>query len=67
LQVVHLLGQLRATAIAGNDITSSCFYTLGVAVQAAGIFAPISITLVRPILSGDFDSEYMNISPSSRM
>jgi hypothetical protein len=31
------LGQVRATSIAGNDITSSCFYTLGL----CGVWFPL--------------------------
>jgi hypothetical protein len=29
----HLLGEWRATAIAGNDISSSCLYTAGICAQ----------------------------------
>jgi amino acid transporter len=44
------LGQVRATSIAGNDITSSCFYTLGLCGSIAGIYSPISIALVSILL-----------------
>ncbi|KJE88984.1 hypothetical protein CAOG_00548 [Capsaspora owczarzaki ATCC 30864] len=40
------LGQLAATAIAGNDITGSCLYTLGICTYYAGIWAPLSLFLV---------------------
>jgi hypothetical protein len=44
------LGQLRATAIAGNDITSSIFYTVGVATLAAGKWTPVCMILVIIVL-----------------
>ncbi|RNF01363.1 putative amino acid permease [Trypanosoma conorhini] len=44
------LGQLRATAIAGNDITSSCLYTTGIVVSAAGRFSCFSSLLVSIVL-----------------
>lgn len=40
------LGQLRATSIAGNDITSSCLYVAGICVLSAKLWAPISLLLV---------------------
>lgn len=40
------LGQFRATAIAGNDITSSIFYTAGQCIPVAGKYTPISMALV---------------------
>eukprot|EP01012_Entosiphon_sulcatum_P025697 TRINITY_DN3104_c0_g1_i1.p2 TRINITY_DN3104_c0_g1~~TRINITY_DN3104_c0_g1_i1.p2 ORF type:complete len:670 (-),score=164.84 TRINITY_DN3104_c0_g1_i1:87-2096(-) len=40
------LGQLRATAIAGNDITSSILYTAGIATAYSGVYAPVAIILV---------------------
>ena len=46
----HKLGQILATAIAGNDITSSCFYTIGFCTVSAGIYAPISLLLVATVL-----------------
>jgi amino acid transporter len=42
----HKLGQLPATAIAGNDITSSCLYAAGITMQAGGIYAPFSSTMI---------------------
>lgn len=46
----HLLGQWTATAISGNDITSSVLYMGGLCIAAAGPFAPISILLVVALL-----------------
>jgi amino acid transporter len=46
----HKLGQWRATAIAGNDITSSCLYVAGIATMAGGKFAPISLLIVALVL-----------------
>eukprot|EP01091_Cochliopodium_minus_P004727 TRINITY_DN1460_c1_g1_i1.p1 TRINITY_DN1460_c1_g1~~TRINITY_DN1460_c1_g1_i1.p1 ORF type:complete len:693 (+),score=204.88 TRINITY_DN1460_c1_g1_i1:64-2079(+) len=46
----HKLNQLQSTSIAGNDITSSIFYTIGVATLAAGKLTPISISLVFLVL-----------------
>jgi len=40
------LDQFRATAIAGNDLLSSCLYTAGICAQDAGRMAPISLALV---------------------
>jgi len=40
------LDQFRATAIAGNDLLSSCLYTAGLCAQYAGKMAPISLALV---------------------
>ena len=42
----HLLGQLHSTAIAGNDITSSCLYVISLTYLTAGKLAPFSIFLV---------------------
>jgi amino acid transporter len=44
------LNQLQSTSIAGNDITSSIFYTIGVATLSAGKLTPISISLVFLVL-----------------
>eukprot|EP01095_Lingulamoeba_sp_RSL-Kostka_P016361 TRINITY_DN7987_c1_g2_i1.p1 TRINITY_DN7987_c1_g2~~TRINITY_DN7987_c1_g2_i1.p1 ORF type:complete len:672 (+),score=192.22 TRINITY_DN7987_c1_g2_i1:37-2052(+) len=41
-----VLGQFRATAIAGNDITSSCLYVVGLTAAVSGLLSPISILLV---------------------
>jgi len=46
----HKLGQLTATAIAGNDITSSCLYVAGICTLSAGKLAPIALTLVIALL-----------------
>lgn len=40
------LGQLPATAIAGNDITSSCLYSAGITLQNGGIMAPFSSAIL---------------------
>lgn len=44
------LGTLPATAIAGNDITSSCLYVGGIAVAHAGIWAMAAMLLVVVVL-----------------
>ncbi|RNF11330.1 amino acid permease [Trypanosoma rangeli] len=44
------LGQLRATAIAGNDITSSCLYTTGIIVSMPGRFSCFASVFVSIIL-----------------
>ena len=44
------LSQWFATAICGNDITSSCFYVTGICVANAGIYAPICMLLVAATL-----------------
>ncbi|RMD84064.1 MAG: APC family permease, partial [Candidatus Dadabacteria bacterium] len=44
------LGEWRATAICGNDITSSCLYVTALALLWAGPMAPISILLVAGLL-----------------
>jgi len=46
----HKLGQLFATAICGNDITSSCLYVIGVCISYAGMWAPICLLLVSLLL-----------------
>jgi len=46
----ELLGQIPATAISGNDITSSCLYVAGLSAISAGKFAPISLLLVVVVL-----------------
>ncbi len=40
------LGQLAATAICGNDITSSCLYVSALAIGYAGRLAPLCLLLV---------------------
>ena len=45
------LGQLASTAIAGNDITSSCLYIISLTVVSAGKWAPFCILLVVVLLN----------------
>ena len=40
------LSQWFATAICGNDITSSCFYVTGICVASAGVYAPLCMLIV---------------------
>ena len=40
------LGQFYATAISGNNITSSVFYVTGLGVASGGVWAPICMVLV---------------------
>ncbi len=44
------LGQWKATAICGNDITSSCLYVSALALTWAGPWAPISLLMVAGVL-----------------
>lgn len=44
------LGQLAATAICGNDITSSCLYVSALAILYAGQYAWISLFIVAGVL-----------------
>jgi amino acid transporter len=44
------LGQWRATAICGNDITSSVLYVAAICIGFAGIYAPIALLLVAVVL-----------------
>jgi len=44
------LGQLAATAICGNDITSSCLYVSALAILYAGQYAWISLLMVAVVL-----------------
>jgi len=46
----HKLGQWSATAICGNDITSSCLYVSALAGAAAGPLAPIILAAVAGVL-----------------
>jgi amino acid transporter len=46
----HKLGQWPATAICGNDITSSCLYVSALASLAAGPLAPIVLVIVAGVL-----------------
>jgi len=45
------LGQILATAISGNDITSSVLYVSGYAGFVCGVFSPIALTLVALLLA----------------
>jgi amino acid transporter len=47
---LNKLGQWRATAICGNDITSSCLYVVALSALYAGPYAPIALTLVAGVL-----------------
>lgn len=44
------LNELAATAICGNDITSSCLYVSAFAIIAAGKWAPVSLLMVAAVL-----------------
>ena len=44
------LGQWRATAICGNDITSSVLYVAAICTAAAGVYAPIALATVGIVL-----------------
>lgn len=44
------MGQLSATAICGNDITSSCLYVSALAIIYAGKWAPLVLLLVAGVL-----------------
>jgi len=44
------LGEWSATAICGNDITSSCLYVSALAIVAAGQYAWIALLLVAAVL-----------------
>jgi len=40
------LGELFATSICGNDISSSCLYVAGISIFYAGVLAPISLLII---------------------
>ncbi|MFN8258417.1 MAG: APC family permease [Bacteroidales bacterium] len=44
------LGQLSATAISGNDITSSCLYVSAISIAFAGQYAWIALLIVSAVL-----------------
>ena len=44
------LSQLAATAICGNDITSSCLYVSALAILYAGRLAPVALLIVAGVL-----------------
>ncbi len=50
IQADHKLGQWKATAICGNDITSSCLYVSALTVIAAGKYAPLALVIVAAVL-----------------
>eukprot|EP01028_Stygiella_incarcerata_P001055 TRINITY_DN11659_c0_g1_i1.p1 TRINITY_DN11659_c0_g1~~TRINITY_DN11659_c0_g1_i1.p1 ORF type:complete len:785 (-),score=157.20 TRINITY_DN11659_c0_g1_i1:138-2216(-) len=49
-ELVVKLGQLKSTAICGNDITASCLYTAGFCAAAAGVYAFVSLLMVALVL-----------------
>lgn len=49
-QEKHLLGTWSATAICGNDITSSCLYVSALCASQAGVYAPIVLAVVAAVL-----------------
>jgi amino acid transporter len=44
------LGQWQATAICGNDITSSCLYVVALSALYAGPYAPLTLAMVAGVL-----------------
>src|SRR5688572_25924124 len=44
------LSSFSATAIAGNDILSSCLYVCGIAALFAGVYAPLIFILIVIVL-----------------
>ncbi|MCG6948201.1 MAG: APC family permease [Acidobacteria bacterium] len=46
----YKLNQLEATAICGNDITSSCLYVSALTVLQAGKWAPVALLIVAAVL-----------------
>ncbi len=42
----HFLSEWPATAICGNDITSSCLYVSALAIAVSGIYAPLALIMV---------------------
>jgi len=46
----HKLGQWRATAICGNDITSSVLYVAAICTTFAGVYAPVALATVGLVL-----------------
>jgi hypothetical protein len=45
------LGQLAATAICGNDITSSCLYVSALAIFYAGKWGPLALVIVSLVVT----------------
>jgi amino acid transporter len=46
----HKLGELAATAICGNDITSSCLYVSALALLYGGRWGPLALVVVAAVL-----------------
>lgn len=46
----HKLDEFSSTAIAGNDILSSCLYVCGIAILFAGVWAPFIFLLIGAVL-----------------
>lgn len=46
----NALGELGATSICGNDITSSCLYVSSLCALQAGIYAPLALAMVAVVL-----------------
>ena len=46
----YKLNELEATAICGNDITSSCLYVSALTILQAGKWAPVALLLVAAVL-----------------
>ena len=46
----HCLNELEATAICGNDITSSCLYVSALTILQAGKWAPLALLIVAAVL-----------------
>ena len=46
----HKLGVWRATAICGNDITSSVLYVVALCTAVSGVYAPIALAMVGLVL-----------------
>ena len=44
------LGELSATSICGNDISSSCLYVAGISIFYAGVLAPVSLLIIAVVL-----------------
>ncbi|MFD0793432.1 APC family permease [Mucilaginibacter litoreus] len=47
---LHKLNELQATAISGNDISSSCLYVSAITISYAGQYAWISLLIVATVL-----------------
>ncbi len=47
---LHKLGEWKATALCGNDITSSCLYVAALCTISAGVYAPLALAMVAAVL-----------------